>query len=63
VERDGSLHTDYPLELPPASGNLYLMPPSKSAPSGKLINADDAILYDPMVLTDEPEEAFGDFPG
>lgn len=62
VERDGSLHTDYPLELPPASGNLYLMPPSESAPSGRVINADDAMLYQPMVLTDDPAEAFGDFP-
>ena len=55
VERDGSLHRDYPLDLPPTTGNLYLMP------SGKLINADDP-LYHPTVIAEDASEALGDFP-
>jgi hypothetical protein len=56
VERDGGLKEDYHLELPEATGNLYLMP------SGKLINLDDAVLYKPTVLSDDPAQTFGDFP-
>jgi choline-sulfatase len=56
IERDGSLRADYAQDLPPAAGNLYLMP------SGKLVDA-DAVLYRPAVISEDPEEAFGDFPG
>lgn len=56
VERDGDLHEQYALDLPKASGNLYLFP------DGRLINADDAMLYHPSVLTNNPAAAFGDFP-
>ena len=57
VERDGSLKEDYRLELPKATGNLYLMP------SGKLVNLDDAVLYKPTALSDDPDQTFGDYPG
>ncbi|MDF1515968.1 MAG: sulfatase-like hydrolase/transferase, partial [Anaerolineae bacterium] len=56
VDRDGALRTTYALDLPPASGNLYLFP------DGKLVNADDPMLYDRTVLTDQPVEVFADFP-
>ncbi len=56
LERDGSLHQTYALDLPPASGNLYLFP------DGRLVNADDSMLYNPSVLTDDPASAFDDFP-
>ena len=56
VERDGSLHEQYPQELPASTGNLYLLP------SGRLINADDA-LYHPTVVAETPPQAFGDWPG
>jgi hypothetical protein len=54
--RDGNLDQVYALDLPSASGNLYLFP------DGKLINADDAMLYNPTVLTDDPASAFDDYP-
>jgi hypothetical protein len=57
VERDGDLHELYPLDLPRASGNLYLFP------DGRLVNVDDPMLYEPMVLTDDPAAAFSDWPG
>ena len=57
LERDGGLHDLYPLDLPRASGNVYLFP------DGRLINADDAMLYEPTVLTDDPASVFGDLPG
>ena len=55
TERDGSLREDYAQHLPPATGNLYLMP------DGRLINADDA-LYHPTVIAERPEDAFCDPP-
>jgi choline-sulfatase len=57
LERDGDLHETYAQHLPRASGNLYLFP------DGRLVNADDAMLYAPTVLSDCPSEAFGDWPG
>jgi len=56
LQRDGSLHEQYPQDLTASSGNLYLMP------SGKLVCADDT-LYRPTVIADNPAEAFGDCPG
>jgi choline-sulfatase len=56
LERDGNLDETYALDLPPASGNLYLFS------DGKLVNADDAILFSPTVLTDDPVSTFEDFP-
>ena len=53
--RDGSLSEDYAQHLPPATGNLYLLP------SGRLVNADDA-LYAPTVIADKPSDAFDDGP-
>lgn len=55
-ERDGDLRERYALDLPPATGNVYVFP------DGRVVNADDALLYRPTVLTDEPAEAFGDWP-
>jgi len=55
--RDGDLKELYAQDLPRASGNLYLFP------DGRLINADDVMLYAPTVLTDDPAVAFGDWPG
>lgn len=55
TQRDGTLHDDYPLHVPPSNGNLYLLP------SGKLVNADNA-LYNPTVISDNPAETFGDWP-
>ena len=55
LERDGSLLDQYPLPLPKASGNLYLFP------DGRLINADDAMLYSPTVLAKNPADVFGDW--
>ncbi len=57
VVRDGDLHETYALDLPRASGNLYLFP------DGRLINVDDAMLYDPIVLTDDPASAFAEWSG
>jgi arylsulfatase A-like enzyme len=56
LERDGELHEVYALDLPKASGNLYLFA------DGKLVNADDAMLYTPTVLTRDPASVFDDFP-
>jgi choline-sulfatase len=56
LERDGNLHEQYPQDLPTSTGNLYLMP------SGTLVNAEDA-LYHPTVISDEPADAFMDWPG
>jgi choline-sulfatase len=56
TERDGELHTEYALNLPKASGNLYLFA------NGKLVNADDAMLYAPTVLTSDPASVYDDFP-
>ena len=56
VERDGPLREQYAQDLPPGTANLYLMP------SGKLVSADDA-LYNPTVLAEHPQDAFGDWPG
>ena len=61
VQRDGSLKEDYAQRLPPATGNLYLTSPSSSAPSGRLVNADD-VLYHPTVISENLAEAFGDLP-
>jgi choline-sulfatase len=54
--RDGDLDQIYALNLPPASGNLYLFP------DGKLVNADDTMLYQPDVLTEDPATLYDDFP-
>lgn len=54
--RDGELSEMYHLNLPPASGNLYLFP------GGKLVNVDDTMLYTPAVLTDDPASVFDDYP-
>ena len=55
-ERDGDLIQKYELDLPHVSGNLYLFP------DGRLVNADDAMLYNPTVLSDDPASVFEDFP-
>ncbi len=55
--RDGDLHVRYPLGLPKASGNLYLMP------NGRLVNVDDPVLYHPTLLADDASDVFGDWPG
>lgn len=55
LERDGDLDQTFALDLPHASGNLYLFP------DGKLVNVDDTMLYNPTVLTDDPALAFDDF--
>ncbi|MBN1249688.1 MAG: sulfatase-like hydrolase/transferase, partial [Anaerolineae bacterium] len=57
LERDGDLREIYAQDLPRASGNLYLFP------DGRLVNVDDVMLYEPTVLSDNPAEAFGDWPG
>jgi choline-sulfatase len=57
LERDGDLHQTYAQDLPEASGNLYLFP------DGRLVNVDDVMLYEPTVLSDDPAQAFGDWPG
>lgn len=44
--RDGKLAEQYALELPPSTGNLYLMP------SGRLVNAEDT-LYRPTVILED----------
>ncbi|OPZ85926.1 MAG: Choline-sulfatase [bacterium ADurb.Bin429] len=53
--RDGGLHAQYPLDVPPSTGNLYLLP------DGRLINADDP-LYHPTVIS-EDAAVFADYPG
>jgi choline-sulfatase len=55
LERDGALKQRYALDLPPATGNLYIMP------NGTLINADD-LLYNPTVISENPARAFEDWP-
>jgi choline-sulfatase len=62
LERDAELAVKYRQDLPPATGNLYLMPPTIHAPRGKLVNADDVLTH-PTVISDDPDRAFGDFPG
>lgn len=57
LERDGDLRDRYAQDLPRASGNLYLFP------DGRLVNVDDPMLYEPTVLSEDPAEAFGDWPG
>jgi hypothetical protein len=54
TERDGSLRDEYRQELPESTGNLFIMP------SGKLINADDA-LYHPTVIASDLSRAFNDY--
>jgi choline-sulfatase len=49
--RDGKLHLEFAQNLPPSTGNLYLMP------DGRLLNADD-LLYHPTVIAERPEDAF-----
>lgn len=50
TERDGSLASQYRLEVEaPATGNLYLMP------SGRLVNAED-LLYNQTVVLERPDE-------
>jgi choline-sulfatase len=49
------LGSRYQLELGETLGNQYLMP------SGALVEADDT-LYDPVVLSDNPQELFADWP-
>ncbi|MFQ6039879.1 MAG: sulfatase-like hydrolase/transferase [Candidatus Poribacteria bacterium] len=56
LERDGELRQKYAQNLPPATGNLYIMP------SGKLVNADD-VLYHPTVVSENAADAFADWPG
>ena len=56
VERDGNLRKQYAQNLPPATGNLYIMP------SGELVNADD-VLYHPTVISKNAADAFADGPG
>ncbi|MHB9131765.1 MAG: sulfatase-like hydrolase/transferase [Armatimonadota bacterium] len=53
--RDGGLHAQYPLNLPPSTGNQYLMP------SGLLVDV-DTILYNPTILSRNPSSIFADFP-
>jgi choline-sulfatase len=50
-ERDGGLRQTYAQNLPPSTGNLYLMP------DGRLLNGDD-LLYHPTVIAERPEDAF-----
>ena len=57
IERDGALAQQHKLEVPKTAGsNMYLMP------SGKVVAADDTI-YAPQVVTDNPADVFGDWPG
>jgi len=56
LERDGNLKKQYAHNLPPATGNLYIMP------SGKLVNADD-VLYNPTIIAENAADAFADWPG
>jgi choline-sulfatase len=51
TERDAGLRQEYAQNLPPSTGNLYLMP------DGRLLNADD-LLYHPTVIAERPEDAF-----
>ena len=53
--RDGGLADQYRQDLPPASGNLYIMP------SGRLVNADD-VIYNPTVISPVAAQAFYDYP-
>ena len=48
VERDGNLNEQYAQDVPPSTGNLYVMP------SGQVINADDP-LYHPTVISESIE--------
>jgi len=54
--RDADLAKDYAQNLPPSTGNLYLMP------GGRLVSADDT-LYDPQIIAEDAADAFDDFPG
>jgi len=56
LERDGELRRKYVQNLPPATGNLYIMP------SGKVVNADD-VIYHPTVIGEHAADAFVDWPG
>ena len=56
LERDGDLRKQYAHNLPPSTGNLYIMP------SGKLVNADD-VLYNPTVISGNAADVFADWPG
>ncbi|TVQ29427.1 MAG: hypothetical protein EA382_00225 [Spirochaetaceae bacterium] len=49
TERDGDLDRVYQSSLPSATGNLYVYP------SGELVNADDAMLYDRSVVAKSAE--------
>ena len=51
VKRDGSLSEQYALNVPKHTANLYLMP------SGKVVNADDA-LYNPTVVMKHAARGF-----
>ncbi|MBN2451496.1 MAG: sulfatase-like hydrolase/transferase [Lentisphaeria bacterium] len=53
--RDGALHETFRQDLPTATPNLYIMP------SGRLINADDA-LYHPTVIAPDAASACSDWP-
>jgi choline-sulfatase len=55
LKRDGNLRQQYAQNLPPSTGNLYLMP------SGRLVNADD-VLYNPTVISEFAADAFADWP-
>ena len=52
LERDGGLKDEYALDLPEASGNLYIFP------SGDLVDADNPMLYKRTVVARSAEEAF-----
>lgn len=56
LERDGNLRKQYAHNLPPSTGNLYIMP------SGRLVNADD-VLYNPTVISKNAADVFADWPG
>ena len=56
LDRDGDLSEAYALDLPGASGNLYLFP------DGRLVDVDDPLLYEPTVLTRDPASVFEDWP-
>ena len=55
-QRDGGLAEEHRQNVAPGTPNAFLMP------SGKVVSADDA-LYNPTVIAETPQEAFGDYPG
>jgi choline-sulfatase len=59
--RDGDLSEVYAQQVPPSTGNLYLMPDAEGLPRGRLVNADD-VLYAPTMIADPPQRAFVDWP-